>query len=87
MALFSPVYETLPFVFHRGHHIYLQFLQEDILSQIPQCEGDSNNSVVSIEHQVEPSSELGVDPDRIEVISERTKNLFVAQLLYYFQVK
>lgn len=62
---------TCHLVFDRGKLLYLEFLPEDILSQAPLSESDSNNTVVTaeLEHQVEATTDLDVDPDRVEVSS------------------
>ncbi|KAK6140463.1 hypothetical protein DH2020_025796 [Rehmannia glutinosa] len=69
---------------YKGGPLYLELLPEDILSQTPILEGDSNNNVIEVEHdsnrvllegQLEAITDLDVDPDRIESRSLYVKNL------------
>ncbi|KAK6162944.1 hypothetical protein DH2020_002785 [Rehmannia glutinosa] len=69
---------------YKGGPLYLELLPEDILSQTPILEGDSNNNVIEVEHdsnrvllegQLEAITDLDIDPDRIESRSLYVKNL------------
>ncbi|GFP95542.1 multiple RNA-binding domain-containing protein 1, partial [Phtheirospermum japonicum] len=74
-------FNSLRYKCYKGSPLYLEFLGEDILSQTPIPEGDSNNNVehdskrVLLEQQLETITDADVDPDRIESRSLYVKNL------------